>query len=163
MAKEFVTINMQVPTFTDDMYHMTAVLVDCQGNTELIELGPDTVFRADEHFAPCGECGCAVLITAWYGNGNADCCARCGITSSDTSITTREEAEDFLAGCINLLRGGFHADTLGYQYVNGRTGERLFTDEEAATYDKNMAAAFSFFEEGSIYAWCVQYASERLG
>lgn len=53
---------------------MTAVLIDEQDNTQVIELNPDSMIDVKDYFEPCGNCGEAVLKTFW---GPYEYCARC--------------------------------------------------------------------------------------
>jgi len=140
-----------------------AILVDDQNNQQTVELGLEEVLKVEDYFSPCGHCSSTILHNAWYGVKEADCCAYCGITCPDSEPLTREEAEDFIAGCINYFKGGFHPDTLGESYIN-RDDTRTFTDEEAMSFNNNMNSAFKFFndtEEGDIYRWGMDYLTSH--
>ena len=145
---QYTTITMRVPTFTKDAYHMNAILIDCMGNTELVDLEPGSIIEADKYFVPCPECGVAILQSAWYEGGN--CCARCGISMADSEPTTAEEAKSFLISCVNVCGIGFHPDTLGENYVNSNR-VRLFSDDEAEFFNTNMQAVFTILGEDGIY------------
>ena len=144
----FTTLKMQIPVFTNGVYHIKAILVDCQGNAKLIDLSPSSIIKADQYFAPCSNCGVAVLQSAWYEGG--DCCAFCGITMPESKPTTIEEARLFIISCINFFGGGFHPDTLGESYVN-RDDMSTFNSEEAAQFNINMEATFGILGEDGIY------------
>jgi hypothetical protein len=156
--KEFTTLKMRVPTFTDaGKYCMNAVLVDCQGNKQLLVVTFGAVIKINEYFAPCQKCGVAILMTHWYENeneGGDGCCARCGLLALESKPTTRVEAELFLKNCLNFFGGGFHPDNGGEEYLND--DGRVFTDSEARVFNDNMDAAFKFFTD-DIYKWCMNY------
>lgn len=145
----FTTLKMQIPVFTNGVYHMKAILVDCQGNTKLIDLSPSSIIKADQYFAPCSNCGVAVLQSAWYEGG--DCCAFCGITMPKSKPTTIEEARLFIISCVNFFKYGFHPDILGEDYINIDTEEQTFNTEEALQFNINMQATFNILNEEDIY------------
>ena len=146
---DFITVKMQIPTFTNGAYHMNAILVDCQGNAKLIDLSPSSTIKADQYFAPCSNCGVAVLQSAWYEDG--DCCAFCGITMPEAKPTTVEEAKNFILSCINFFKDAFHPDTKGEDYINIDTNKSTFNNEEALQFNINMQAAFNILNEEDIY------------
>jgi len=75
MASQTVTHTIVIPTFTaTGAYYMSVGFFDCQGNKEIIEVDLDTVIRVDKYFAPCGDCGNAILQSAW---SDTEFCQKC--------------------------------------------------------------------------------------
>ena len=75
MKAQTIIHTVEIPTFNaEGAYHMSVGFFDCKGNKQIIEVNPDTVIIVDEYFAPCGECGVAVLQSVW---GSEDFCKEC--------------------------------------------------------------------------------------
>lgn len=61
--------------------------------------------------------------------------------------TTEGEAVAFLRWCETYIGMGFHPDTSGAEYIDLTTGERSFTEEDAAHLDAAMDAVFDLLDD----------------
>jgi len=80
-----------------------------------------------------------------------------------TIVTSLETAKQFLNEEIAYLGGGFNPDTPFEDYVDTRSGEKLYNKRNAVLMNKNMTKAVDFFEQAGedIHEYCLNQAASK--
>jgi len=100
-------------------------------------------FNGETFYSLQGYCFCWVSYDSVeaYDTEEADMLAK---------YTLQAEVVAFLRECIDYIGLGFHPDTDFTQYIDVRNNETLYSAEQAAIYNKRMAAAFDYCEENDL-------------
>jgi len=78
------------------------------------------------------------------------------------AISCADDAERLVRGMITLLGGGFHPDDPAADYVFHDTGERTFSDEDAARIDRLLGQVGFVSPAVDIYALGLRIMKELV-
>jgi len=74
---------------------------------------------------------------------------------------SREEATQFLAFIIGRIGGGFHPDNKMSDYVNSKTGDNSFNEDEIKRYGTMLAQAWGKFGD-DIYGVSMEICNKYI-